>query len=573
MLILTYFSLKSFIKPRWVEDLSQRINAWMQENNHLRLGVIVLAYSSASGICILILFSTSLTQVFGPIRYIYERASSLVVWWTLACSQALAIMLLAYRTKFRRRLMLQTGSLRYLWILIILSFTALHWLILGLQDAVLTSFPWWWGLFIKKPFTYRDVIFLVMFVLIMFAARRILQHPGNVRSNLVWVLLVGFVLQTGIGFIEGGGFESLRQKLQNSHQNLYPLYAVQNPSVARAIIYYEEQYREDRTLGTKPPGTLAFYILMEKLSNLRNPSAPNQERYETLTKFASIAFPLVATLGLLLFQGFCREFLEIDEALMAPLLLATVPNFVIMQLQVDQFLFPILFIIGLWFEWKAVTRRSFWLGFVAGCMAFLAIFVSFSLLPLLVMGPVLTCLWAILNKGKGEIKKQILVFFGMLLGVLLMDMLFRTLYHYDVLLRFENAMAFHQMVKSYEPGLRQVLLAVAQNNLEFIFWVGVPIILMTLSRWTRVALNLVRRRLGNLDLMAIAFLVTYVGLNVLGQTRGEVGRLWIFMVPVFILLAYDEVKNLFMRRSLAMYCLLGCQLITTFLIYKFSYFF
>jgi hypothetical protein len=165
------------------------------------------------------------------------------------------------------------------------------------------------------------------------------------------------------------------------------------------------------------------------------------------------------------------------------------------------------------------------------------------------------------------------VFFGMLLGVLMMEMLFRTLFGYNALHRFENAIIFHRIVKSYKPGLSQVLIAVVQNNLEFTFWAGVPIMLLALSRWIRAALRLIRGRLENLDLIAVAFFVTYIGVNVLGQTRGEAGRLWIFMVPVFILLAYDEMRYLFAQRSLAIYCLLGCQLITTFLIYKFSYFF
>ena len=573
ILIFTYFSLKSFIRPKWVKNLSQQMDAWMQDDNHLRLVAIVLAYLSASGVCILILFSTSLANIFGPIRHVYERASSLVVWWTLAWSQALALMLLAYRTRFRKRLILRTESLLYLGTLIILSFTALHWLILVLQDAVLNTFPWWWGLFIKKPLASRDVILLVMFILVIFTARRILKQPEKVQRNLVWVLLVGFVLQVGFGFIEGGGFESLRQNLQESHVNRYAVNAAQKLSVVRTIIYYEEQYGDDRVLATKPPGTLVFYILMEKLSSLCGPSASSQERYETLTRFISIVFPLIAALGLLLFYNFYREFLGARESLVIPLLLVTVPNFVLMQLRMDQFLFPILFILCLWLEFRAVSRGSFWLGFIAGCMVYLAIFVSFSLLPLLVMGPVLIVLWALVNKDKDENKKLMRVFFGMLLGVLMMEMLFRTLFGYNALHRFENAIIFHRIVKSYKPGLSQVLIAVVQNNLEFTFWAGVPIMLLALSRWKRAALRLIRGRLENLDLIAVASFVTYIGVNVLGQTRGEAGRLWIFMVPVFILLAYDEVRYLFARRSLAIYCLLGCQLITTFLIYKFSYFF
>jgi hypothetical protein len=85
--------------------------------------------------------------------------------------------------------------------------------------------------------------------------------------------------------------------------------------------------------------------------------------------------------------------------------------------------------------------------------------------------------------------------------------------------------------------------------------------------------RLVRGRSKDLDVLALGFIATYVGLNVFGQTRGEVGRLWLFMVPVLVLLACDEVKNLFGRRPMTTYLLLGAELITTFLIFKFSDFF
>ncbi|MCJ7707880.1 MAG: hypothetical protein MUO38_09715 [Anaerolineales bacterium] len=86
-------------------------------------------------------------------------------------------------------------------------------------------------------------------------------------------------------------------------------------------------------------------------------------------------------------------------------------------------------------------------------------------------------------------------------------------------------------------------------------------------------MRLLRRRSEDLDVLALGFVATYVGLNVFGQTRGEVGRLWLFMVPVLVLLACDEVENLFGRRPMATYLLLGSELITTFLLYKFHDFF
>jgi hypothetical protein len=573
VLALSVLTLASFIRHGWVRGLCQAIDARVEDQDRLRLIVTVLAYFSALGILVLVLFSTQFGDLFGPIRDVVERAASLVAWGTLATSQALVLVSLAYRAKLRRELLLHPESLRYLWVLVILTLVGVHWLILGLQDPVLGAFPYWWGIFHRKPFTYRDGIFVALFAAVMWVASKILRKGRGGGRGLGWVLLVALVMQVGFGFIEGGGFESLRQKLVNSPQNRYAINAGPNLNVTRAVRLYESRYGDDPTLATKPPGGLVFYILVEKLANLGNPSASYQDRYENLTRFASIAFPLLAVLVLILLYRFGRHFVPSDEALVVPLLLATVPSFVLMQLQMDQFLLPSLFMLGVILAWKGVARGSFWIGCLGGAVVFLGVFVSFSLVPLIVAGPVLAFLQAVAKRRQGETKRQVGVVLGMLVGFLSMAVLFRIQYGYDPVFRFESAMAYHRMVKLYEPGLGQVVLAAVQNNTEFAFWVGVPIVLMAFSRSLRAGVRLLRRRSEDLDVLALGFLATYVGLNVFGQTRGEVGRLWIFMVPVLVLLACDELRNLFGRRPMATYLLLGSELITTLLLYHFFDFF
>ena len=68
----------------------------------------------------------------------------------------------------------------------------------------------------------------------------------------------------------------------------------------------------------------------------------------------------------------------------------------------------------------------------------------------------------------------------------------------------------------------------------------------------------------------LAFLFTFIALNLFAPIRGEAARLWLFFTPMVVLFAGREVKRLFDEEKGMVFGLVTLQLITIYLIYKFQ---
>jgi hypothetical protein len=71
----------------------------------------------------------------------------------------------------------------------------------------------------------------------------------------------------------------------------------------------------------------------------------------------------------------------------------------------------------------------------------------------------------------------------------------------------------------------------------------------------------------------LSLALTLILLNVFGNTRAEVARLWLFTLPVFSLLISNQMKLLPFSQRMNHVFVVGTQLVTAFLIfiYQFPY--
>ena len=126
------------------------------------------------------------------------------------------------------------------------------------------------------------------------------------------------------------------------------------------------------------------------------------------------------------------------------------------------------------------------------------------------------------------------------------------------------------MLKELEPGIEQILKALKLNNLEFASWIGFPIAVMFLIRIGNSVVAFIRKKATSVDGLTAAFGLTYLALNLIGQTRGEVGRLWLFMTPLIALFAATEIAELFKKPRAVTYYIVGLQFITIFVTFRFQ---
>lgn len=571
LILIACVFLKSILDDPWFKRIVDRIDNALNRGNRFLVSVTILSFVVISGTLGMILFSTPFLQLFGPIQHIYLRSTSLIIWFILISCQALTVLLWAYYPIWQRpRYFFKVETFQILLLLIVLGAILFHWTILILKDSVLASFPYWWGSSRTQPFSMRDLLFLVSTALMLTAIRIITVSPQKVIRNLGFLILLGFIIQVSFGYIEGGGFRSLKKTLTNSTQDRFAVEAAQGLDFFEMTRQYEERYGKGVFLTTKPPGALALYIFFEKIAGINNPSDNLEQRYQNLTTFASYAFPLLSLLIVVPLYLLCKEINKVEVALIAPLIMLLTPNFILMHLQLDQFIYPLLFVIGILLTWKSVSDQSLTIAFISGIWMYLSIFISFSLLPLVAMGLLIIVLSIFVGEAaRHSFVKKISLFISTCSGFIFSIAVFYLAFGYDPMIRYQNAIAHHRTGKLFEPGLSQISIAIAQNNLEFLFWIGAPLFLLTISRFIRSGIQIIRGKGTNFDILSISFLITLVALNLFGQTRGEVGRIWVFLVPMFALLATDEFGLIFNRRFTSLSALGLSQLITTYFLFKF----
>ncbi len=150
--------------------------------------------------------------------------------------------------------------------------------------------------------------------------------------------------------------------------------------------------------------------------------------------------------------------------------------------------------------------------------------------------------------------------------------LFHFALNYEVFLRYTNAIARHKDIKSYQSGIEQILQSVLLNNADYASSVGFPIIILAIVHSIRTLIAFPTKCTNALDILTLAFVVTYTALLVAGQTRGEVGRLWIFMNPLIALFATKVILKFFKKPVYNIPFVVTLELITAFFIYKFQNF-
>ncbi|MBT7080511.1 MAG: hypothetical protein HN929_03430, partial [Chloroflexi bacterium] len=254
--------------------------------------------------------------------------------------------------------------------------------------------------------------------------------------------------------------------------------------------------------------------------------------YESLTHLLALAFPLLSVLVLLPLYALSKNLFDKEHANLPGLLFIFIPSFILTPLYLDQGLYPLLFTGGILAALQILKTNAPGWGFAAGIIAYLAIFFSFSLLPLIPVVLLWIGLDLIFNLKQRSLVGTIKIILMFFLGFIIMHLIFKLLLNYDFILRYQNALAQHRLHKDYLSGVQQIFDAAVLNNTEFTAWLGFPVVILFFSAIFRTLGTFLRSKPVRKDTLLLAFMITFFALNIMGQTTKKLTKRIVHVAPV-----------------------------------------
>jgi hypothetical protein len=454
----------------------------------------------------------------------------------------------------------------------IVLLTIVHLSILALGLPLLARLPGWFPRLQYKPLgPWYLLLGLAAVPLLAWLLARALS--GHRFASIFVLILAGFAVQQGFAWSEGNGFDGIRRSVVSSGHAEFVGVAVQQPSMWNVVVEYEERLQSEE-LGiyahSKPPGTLLFYMVTERLARSFARNETTDARLKATRNFAAAVWPMMAYLPLLPLYYTLRRFVDETTAYVACLLYLVVPSVTLMTLHTDECLFPLLFMSTTWMAVETQTRRSVIWAFVTGACLYLSAFFTFALLlaiPLAVAFAVATELQARPGPNAGS-SRLALVKTGVAaaVGFILVGLVFFAAFNYDFFSRLEAATLYHAGWRQWRGGAFETFYFAWLDYLEFAIWIGVPFTLLALAGERRAILQAVTGNVRGLVLPFLVVLLSFLYLGFFGKTKAESGRLWLFLVPMCCALAAVELRSRCSGRWSALTAIVvGLQWLTVFL--------
>ena len=477
---------------------------------------------------------------------------------------------------------------RSLLVLLASALTVLYWLVLLFQLRFFVNNPAWYWKFDPLPFGAGDLAFVLIAVGLLVFAWWVLILRRRVLLGLLLLFVVGVFLQLGVGLMSGGGFASFRERYFSTYHKTYISKAAQGRvTLLDGVRQYEQLYGARAFTNTKPPGLMLFYNALDHLINGFPSALPDDLRFERLSALISYAFPVLAMLLVFAVYGFARRYISGDSDLvprLAAFLLVLCPNLILFSLFPDQAVYPSLFLLGVFLIILTVRRQSLILAFAVGLFLYIAVFFAFTMLPLYPFAGLYLLLHYWLNWRDKPLLQQIWMALAIAAGTLLLYLIFRLALNYDFLPRFERAVAinhnfdFYLRVGRQPPSgpespstrLAQIVGAAWLNNLDFAAAVGFPIYILFAVQGLLLLGRLWKGSASAGDGILGALLLSFIVLNLAGTAQGEVPRLWLFWLPMVVILASIQIEPWVKDHPRWLLGLALAQLVTLFLTFHFQ---
>lgn len=491
----------------------------------------------------------------------YDRLTPLILWAILFSFQFIIGVFVYFPFRYWKKILLGGGFDKY-FIFLLFSSAILHWEVLLIRIRIFNKIPKWFVQFSNRGFHLNYFIYPALLIVVFGFIYYIFKDPNKIIRNIVLIMLLGIGLQLSMAMTEGPPFLVLQNAYNTSTISGILGNVCSDIGIVESIVRYEEISHSEYWLKTKSPGMLALYKGFRALFDIFPRYSACRDNF---IFYASYLFPMVSMIVVIFIFEAGRKFYTVEQSMIASCLFVFTPNIVLRTIIFDQVIYPLVFMIGVWLIIKnSALRRSFLSGIGIGVYLYLAIFLSFSMLPLLgFLG-----IWEGIKFIRQRDQKTIYYGVGVFVGFLILLFLFDYYLNYDLFHRYEIAFGHHRSIKGFQGRITTDPKVLLLNLTEMSVWIGFPMMLLFLRTSLNSIKNIFSKNILSRDIYIISVFTTLLALNILGQTNGEVGRIWMFLVPMFSLVAYIDVKELIGGKK-AIYTVAVLQLVTIFFNWQF----
>ncbi|MCE7861764.1 MAG: hypothetical protein DYG86_18510, partial [Chloroflexi bacterium CFX2] len=405
-----------------------------------------------------------------------------------------------------------------------------HWLILALRIPVLDAFPDWKYKLQPIPVFHA---WIAMAFAALAAAVFVSFSKLDYRIKIAALILLGAALQFSFAYSKGRGLDGIRDRMVTLGHGEFANVAAEQTDSLSALRNYETLAKKKLYghIPSKPPGTLLFYMLTERVSHALWHGSTTMERGDDLRTFASLTWPFVSYLVLIPLFLLARELTgNIETAILACLTYIAIPSVTLITLHTDQVIYPFLTVLPLLLAVSAVKKNNFWLAVLCGIATYAAVYFSFGLAVVAFLFPI-PLFFMTGDNAPRPFAPALKWIGGIAAGWVFTDRLADVALNYDIFLRYKLAIEHHANWKAWENTLGTTLRFGLTNIAEFSAWIGLPIAILSLVCVGVAIHQLVNRNLGISSIYTAALTGVFIFLLVFGRTKGETPRLWLFLVP------------------------------------------
>ncbi|HPD17134.1 MAG TPA: hypothetical protein PLE19_19495 [Planctomycetota bacterium] len=271
---------------------------------------------------------------------------------------------------------------------------------------------------------------------------------------------------------------------------------------------------------------------------------------------ASFVLRLAAALVVLPVYAFAGALHGVSVGIVAAALAGMVPSFLLFSPGIDQAL-PVLATTACWLGWTAGTRRSLWRAGCAGLTVSVGLFFSLSFLVVAGWAGLLAMASLFGTGGRPSVRTLLWLAVTGAIGLAAPAVTLYLATGYNSLAVAAACVGANAEFNAKSGRAYGTWLWV--NPIEFLVFLGVPSACLFVARAAGSVGGLCRRRWGEADWPTVIVVVLVVALNLLGVNRGEVARLWMFLMPGCLIAAAAQVERYAPYRRVVLVALLALQ--------------